>query len=69
MTEIKIDLWSYLASTEKPIVMYGMGNGADKIVDLCDYYSIKICDIFTSDDFFRNHSFRGFKIKKFSEIK
>ena len=30
--EIKKDLWQYLAESDKPIVMYGMGNGADKIL-------------------------------------
>jgi hypothetical protein len=26
------DLWSYLARQNKPIVIYGMGNGADKVL-------------------------------------
>ena len=29
------DLWEQLAKTEKTVVMYGMGNGADKILAAC----------------------------------
>ena len=28
-----ISLWNKLEDTKKPIVLYGMGNGADKILD------------------------------------
>ena len=31
-----IDLWSYLSTTDKAVVMYGMGNGADKILNVCE---------------------------------
>ena len=35
LPECKQDLWEYLAATDRPIVMYGMGNGADKILSVC----------------------------------
>ena len=44
------DLWSYLASTDKKIVMYGMGNGADKILEICAHRGIEIADFLTSAD-------------------
>lgn len=69
MTEIKIDLWSYLASTEKPIVMYGMGNGADKILAVCDKKGIEIADFFASDGFVRGHSFHGKTVLSYSAVK
>ena len=28
-----IPLWDYLKSAKKPILLYGMGNGADKIIN------------------------------------
>ena len=34
--DIKQDLWEYLQNTDKPIVIYGMGNGADKILKRFD---------------------------------
>lgn len=65
----KYDLWSYLASSDKKTVMYGMGNGADKILAVCERYGIEICDFFASDGFVRGHSFHGKRVLSYSEIK
>ena len=67
--EIKKDLWQYLAEAEKPIVMYGMGNGADKILTVCKAKGIEINDFFASDGFVRGHSFHGKKVLSYSEAK
>ena len=67
-TEMK-DLWTYLASTDKPVVMYGMGNGADKIIDVLDRYGVTVSDFFASDGFVRGHSFHGKRVLSFSEVK
>ena len=56
---VQSDLWTYLASTSKTVVMYGMGNGADKILAVCNRYNIEIKDFFASDGFVRGHSFHG----------
>lgn len=66
---IKEDLWTYLSRSDRPIVMYGMGNGADKILAVCEKYGIKICDFFASDGFVRGHSFHGKTVLSYSEIK
>ena len=63
------DLWSHLQSTPKPIVMYGMGNGADKILAVLEKYNIEVADFFASDGFVRGHSFHGKKVLSFSQIK
>ena len=63
----KLDLWQYLSQTPKKIVMYGMGNGADKILSVCEKYGIEICDFFASDGFVRGHSFHGKRVLSFSE--
>ena len=64
------DLWSYLASQkEKSIVMYGMGNGADKILDVCTRYGIEVSDFFASDGFVRGHSFHGKTVLSYSQAK
>lgn len=64
-----MDLWTYLASASKNIVIYGMGNGADKIIGVCDSYGIEISDFFASDGFVRGQIFHGKKVMSFSEIK
>ena len=65
----KLDLWGYLQSTDKKIVMYGMGNGADKILDVCQKYSITVSDFFASDGFVRGHSFHGKRVLSYTETK
>lgn len=67
--EIKQDLWSYLQQTDKPIVMYGMGNGADKIIERLDSLGIEVSDFFASDGFVRGHSFHGKTVLSFSQVK
>ena len=63
------DLWSYLSSTEKTVVLYGMGNGADKILAVCDRYGIEVADFFASDGFVRGHSFHGKTVLSYTEVK
>ena len=35
-------LWDYLQTVQKPIVLYGMGNGADAILDRCGRLGIPV---------------------------
>lgn len=63
------DLWKYLSSTDKKIVMYGMGNGADKILAVCDRYGIEVCDFFASDGFVRGHAFHGKTVLSYTQVK
>ena len=63
------DLWQYLkaeADRGRPILLYGMGNGADKILTVCEAYGILVADFFASDGFVRGHSFHGKVVLSFS---
>ncbi len=51
-----------------PVVIYGMGNGADKIIDEFTSLGIEIAGVSASDSFVRGQIFRGFKVKKLSEF-
>ena len=64
-----VDIWNYLASSNKTIVMYGMGNGADKILAVCEKYGVEISDFFASDGFVRGHSFHGKTVLSYSAVK
>lgn len=64
----KENVWEFLQRSEKPIVMYGMGNGADKMLEILDMYNVKVADIYASDEFVRGHSFRGYKVLKYSDV-
>ena len=61
------DIWTYLQNTDKKIVMYGMGNGADKILSICERYGIEVSDFFASDGFVRGHLFHGKRVLSYSE--
>lgn len=63
------DLWEYLKHAEKPILLYGMGNGADKIIKILNDYGIEISGVFASDGFVREKTFHGFKIMSYSAAK
>ena len=62
------DLWQRLKNTDKPIVLYGQGDGADKIINECERHGIIISGVFASDDFVRHQQFRGFTVKSYDEL-
>ncbi|MBQ5725376.1 MAG: hypothetical protein IIV80_04405 [Clostridia bacterium] len=64
------DLWEYLseaAASGRSILLYGMGNGADKILAVCAARGIPVADFFASDGFVRGHSFHGRTVLSFAE--
>ncbi|MBQ6826033.1 MAG: FkbM family methyltransferase [Clostridia bacterium] len=63
------ELWKYLKETDKPIVLYGMGNGADKIISVLEKNEIEFKGIFASDGFVRNKVFHGHIISSYRELK
>ena len=66
--DINKDLWTYLSEQTKPIIIYGMGNGADKVINVCEKYGIEIKDFFASDAFVRGQSFHGKTVMTYSQI-
>ncbi len=69
MRQMNKDLWSYLAATDKTVVLYGMGNGADKILDICKARGIAVGDVFASDGFVRGQLFHERRVLSWSETK
>lgn len=61
------DVWQTLQHTSKPIVFYGMGNGADKILRVMETLGIEAADFFASDGFVRGHTFHGKRVLSYSE--
>jgi FkbM family methyltransferase len=62
------NVWDFLKKAQLPIILYGMGNGADMVIEKLNSVGVAPSDIFASDAFVRGHSFRGYKIMKYSEI-
>lgn len=63
------DLWEFLSETKKHIILYGMGNGADKILDILKQKGLHPDGIFASDGFARGNLFRGMKVETWATIK
>ena len=66
--EPSLSAWERLSETQKPIVMYGMGDGAEKILRVMESMNIRPAEFMASDEFVRGHSFHGYLVKKLSEI-
>ncbi len=62
------DMWQHLASAQKPIVLYGMGNGADKILAVFAQKGIEAADFFASDGFVRGQSFHGKTVLSYAQV-
>lgn len=61
-------LWEKLQKEERPIFLYGTGNGADKILNVCQSYNINIEGVFASSDFVRNRTFRNMPVQSLDRI-
>ncbi|MDE5937426.1 MAG: FkbM family methyltransferase, partial [Ruminococcus sp.] len=64
----KQSTWDKLKEEKRPIFIYGMGDGALKIMSVFREKGISLSGIFASDDFVRGHSFEGYRVHKLSEI-
>lgn len=62
------DVWQRLQSCRKPVVLYGMGDGAVKILRVMEQYGIRPAALFASDDFARGNLFMGYKVEKLRDI-
>lgn len=63
------DLWQYLAGAGKPVVLYGMGDGADKVISALGRVGVIPSAVFASDEFVRGQYFHDMRVMKYSEIK
>lgn len=61
-------LWDTLAAERRDIWLYGMGNGADKILTVLGERNIAVRGVFASDGFVRGQVFHGMPVRSFSEV-
>ncbi|MBQ5333435.1 MAG: FkbM family methyltransferase [Oscillospiraceae bacterium] len=64
----KENSWDYLRKTDLPIFIYGMGDGAEKILRVFEKYGITAAGFFASDEFVRGHYFKGHLVHSLSQI-
>ncbi len=61
-------LWEKLKREERPIFLYGTGNGADKILDVCIKRGIPVSGVFASSGFVRDRTFRDMRVRSLADI-
>ncbi|MCL2071050.1 MAG: FkbM family methyltransferase [Oscillospiraceae bacterium] len=61
-------LWDYLKECGKPLVMYGTGDGADKIMAVMEQYELKPACFTTTGDFSAKPNFRDYRVMPFDEV-
>lgn len=61
------DLWQMLKEASRPIVLYGTGDGADKIIDVLEHKGINWDGVFASDGFVRSRTFRDKPVISYKE--
>ncbi len=59
-------VWEKLKNTTEPIIMYGTGNGADKVLDIFEKKSITVDGVTASSTFVRKREFRGYPVMPLS---
>lgn len=61
------DLWQTLAARQAPLVLYGTGDGADKILDVMEAKGLHADGVFASDGFVRSRTFHGMPVLSYRE--
>ena len=62
-------MWDEIKRSAKPVVLYGTGDAAEKILKELDARSIRVSGIFASDGFVRDREFAGFKVTDYGTAK
>ena len=62
------DIWQRLQKTQRAVIIYGTGNGADKVLNELDRLNVRVHGVMASDDFVRGQRFRGYTVQKLSDF-
>lgn len=63
------DVWEHTRNSGKPVFLYGMGNGADKVLQELKKRRIAVEGVFANNEFVRGQSYQGFRVKRLDELK
>ncbi len=61
------DIWTFLSETKRPIVIYGTGDGADKLFNILADLHVTVRAVFASAGFVRNRFFHGYRVRSFED--
>lgn len=63
-----VEWFQAAARQDRPVLLYGMGNGAEKILATCRREGVQVDGLFASDEFVRGQQFAGFLVKSYGQI-
>ena len=63
------DAWDRLKMETRPLVVWGMGNGADKLLSEFEKRGLEVADFMASDGFVRGQSFHGKVVLSYASVK
>lgn len=66
---LREDLWDALKRTGEPILLYGMGNGGDKMLAVCEKKGVPVSGVFASDGFARGNLFHQMPVTTYARAK
>ena len=69
MEKAKRDLWELLQTTQKKVVLYGMGNGAEKLLSVLGARGVPVVGIFSSEGFSKGKTFCGIPVESLDDLK
>lgn len=61
-------VWAFYQTCGKPVVLYGMGDGADKVLAAFARFGIRADAVMASDEFVRGQQFHGFTVKRLAQL-
>ena len=68
LPDISEDIWDCLRRESRPLVVYGTGDGAEKLITRLYNLRLRPSAVFASDGFVRDRSFLHYRVESFSEI-
>ncbi|MBQ1617221.1 MAG: FkbM family methyltransferase, partial [Ruminococcus sp.] len=61
-------VWEYFRNCGLPVVLYGMGDGADKVLAAFERFGIEAAAVMASDGFVRGQTFHGYRVMTLAEV-
>ncbi|MBQ9468974.1 MAG: FkbM family methyltransferase [Clostridia bacterium] len=63
------DLYDELRELRLPLLLYGMGDGADKLLSVLERKGLRVSGVFCSDGFVRGKTFRGMPVTSYADAR
>lgn len=64
----KYSIWDKLRENDRPVFLYGTGNGGDKIISALEAHGGSLTGVFASDGFVRDRYFHGYKVLSYADV-